>query len=95
MVQLITATREPLRFGLDTIAEDIMYGVSPRASIDLYRASKAKAFLENSDFVSPSHIASVLPAILRHRLILSYDARARGVNVADIISHIIAAIAIP
>jgi len=95
MVQLITATREPARFGLEDLSSEIMYGVSPRASIDLYKASKAKAFLDNSDFVAPSHIASVLPSILRHRIVLSYEARAKNVQVEDIIRKIIETVTIP
>ena len=87
MVQLITATRKTHK--------DIMFGASPRASIDLYKASKAKAFLRGNDFVSPSDIGSVLHAILRHRIVLSYEARAKGVEVDDIISSIIESIPIP
>jgi MoxR-like ATPase len=87
MVQLITETRK--------INKDIMFGASPRASIDLYKASKAKAFLRGNDFVSPADIGSVLHAILRHRIVLSYEARAKGVNVDDIISNVIESVPIP
>ena len=72
-----------------------MFGASPRASIDLYKASKAKAFLRGNDFVSPADIGSVLHAILRHRIVLSYEARAKGVNVDDIISNVIESVPIP
>jgi MoxR-like ATPase len=87
MVQLITETRK--------MNKDIMFGASPRASIDLYKASKAKAFLRGNDFVSPADIGSVLHAILRHRIVLSYEARAKGVNVDDIISNVIESVPIP
>jgi MoxR-like ATPase len=87
MIQLITATRKP--------HQDIMFGVSPRASIDLYKASKAKAFLRGNDFVTPADIGLVIYSVLRHRIVLSYEARARGVMVDDIISTIIETIPIP
>ncbi len=87
IIQLITATRKP--------HQDISFGVSPRASIDLYRASKAKAFLRGNDFVSPADIGFVIHSVLRHRIVLSYEARAKGVSVDEIISTIIEKIAIP
>lgn len=95
MVQLITATREPERFGLEDIKTSIMFGASPRASIDLYKASKAQAFLEGKDFVSPAHIASVVHKVLRHRIVLSYEARAKGIDADSIISSIVETLAIP
>jgi MoxR-like ATPase len=95
MVQLITATRKPSRFGLDDIATSIMFGASPRASIDLYKASKAQAFLKGKTFVSPSDIADVVHKVLRHRIVLSYEARAKGVTSDEIISTIIEMLPIP
>ena len=95
MVQLITATREPARFGLEIIAESIMFGASPRASIDLYKASRAQAFLKDKTFVSPSDIADVIHKVLRHRVVLSYEARAKGVNVDEVISTIVETLPIP
>ena len=95
MVQLITATREPARFGLENITESIMFGASPRASIDLYKASKAQAFLKGKTFVSPSDIADVIHQVLRHRIVLSYEARAKGIDADEIISTIVETLAIP
>ena len=95
MVQLITATREPARFGLENIVESIMFGASPRASIDLYKASRAQAFLKGKTFVSPSDIADVIHKVLRHRVVLSYEARAKGINVDTIISSIVETLPIP
>jgi MoxR-like ATPase len=88
IVQLIVATRE-------TQQEDILFGVSPRASIDLYKASKARAFLRGNDFVSPADIAYVIHNILRHRIVLSYEARAKGLTSDSIISHIVETLPIP
>jgi len=95
MVQLIAATREPARFGLESITDSIMFGASPRASIDLYKASKAQAFLKDKKFVSPSDIASVIHKVLRHRVVLSYEARAKGITANEIISQIIEVLPIP
>jgi MoxR-like ATPase len=95
MVQLIAATREPKRFGLESIAESIMFGASPRASIDLYKASRAQAFLKGKEFVSPSDIADVIHKVLRHRIVLSYEARAKGLNADEIISTIVETLPIP
>jgi MoxR-like ATPase len=95
MVQLIAATREPKRFGLESIAESIMFGASPRASIDLYKASRAQAFLKGKEFVSPSDIADVIHKVLRHRIVLSYEARAKGVTSDEVISNIVETLPIP
>ena len=94
MVELITATREPEKFNLN-ISQDLMYGASPRASIDLYKASRAKAFLRGNDFVSPADIGYVIHDVLRHRVVLSYEARAKGVTSDELISKIIETIHIP
>lgn len=95
MVQIIMATRDPERFGLEGIAENVMFGASPRASIDLYKAAKAKAFLRGNDFVSPADIGSVAHNVLRHRIVLSYEARAKGIDADAIISTIIETLPIP
>lgn len=95
MVQIISATRDPQKFGLENIAENIMFGASPRASIDLYKAAKAKAFLRGNDFVSPADIGYVIHNILRHRIVLSYEARAKGIHTDEIISEIIETLPIP
>ncbi len=87
MINLITATREP--------NEDIMYGASPRASIDLHRASRAKAFLRGKSFVTPADIGYVIHNILRHRVVLSYEARAKGITTDTIISKIVETLPIP
>jgi MoxR-like ATPase len=95
IINLISATRYPEKFGLQHIAEEIMFGVSPRASIDLYKAAKAKAFLNAKDFVGPSDIGYVVHDVLRHRIVLSYEARAKGVTTDEIISKIVETLPIP
>jgi MoxR-like ATPase len=95
IIDLVTATREPSRFALSSIEQSIMFGVSPRASIDLYKASKAKAYLRGNDFVTPTDIGLVVHDVFRHRIVLSYEARAKGIKVDEVISQIIEMIPLP
>ena len=95
IVQLVSATRDPSRFGLDTITGEIMYGVSPRASIDLYKAARAKAFLSGNDFITPADIGRVIHDVMRHRIVLSYEARAKGTTSDEIITQIVETVEIP
>ncbi len=95
IITLISATREPAKFGMDSLGTIIAFGASPRASIDLYKASKAKAFLRANTFVTPSDIGFVLYDVLRHRIVLSYEARAKGITSDEVISTILKNIPIP
>ena len=95
IVDLIFATREPKRFGLESIEKWIMYGASPRASIDLYKASRAQAYLRGKDFVSPVDIAYVAKEVLRHRIILSYEAEAEEITSDQVIDKVLETVAIP
>jgi len=95
IVSLVSATRNPQKFGLESVANDIMYGVSPRASIDLYKAARAKAFLRGNDYVSPADIGYVVHDVLRHRIVLSYEARAKGIQSDEIITKIVEAVPVP
>jgi len=95
IIQLISATRDPAKFGLANITQNIMFGFSPRASIDLYKAAKAKAFLRGNTFVTPADIGYVIHDVFRHRIVLSYEARAKGINADEIISKIVETLAIP
>jgi len=95
MLALIFATREPEKAGLEVLSEYVRFGVSPRGSIDLYKASKARAYLDGKDFVSPSDIANVAYGVLRHRMILSYTATSKGITADDIIRMILEKIPTP
>lgn len=95
IIQLISATRDPKSFGLENIDTCIMFGASPRASIDLYKAAKAKAFLRGKAFVSPADIGYVIHNVLRHRIVLSYEARAKGMRTDEVISTIVETLPIP
>ena len=94
LLQIILATRTPAAYGQD-LARWIEYGASPRASIALDRCARAKAWLDGRDFVDPGDIQDIAHDVLRHRLILSYEAEAEGVTTDDVISQLIARIAVP
>ncbi len=89
MLKLVFATREPEKYGLEEIAAYLDFGVSPRGSIDLYKASKARAYLDGKTFVTPADIARVAFPVLRHRMRLSYHAVSQGITADDIIRKIL------
>lgn len=95
MTKLIFATRNPKDYDLDEIAEYIEFGASPRASIDLYKASIATALIRGKDYVTPLDISYVLKGVLRHRLILNFKARANGITTDYIIEKILQKIKTP
>jgi len=93
IVDLVMATRHPGEFG-DKLGNWIDSGSSPRASIALHRTSRASAWLDGRDHVTPDDVRSVLHAIMRHRLIISYDALADQVTPDAIIDEIIRQVAV-
>ncbi len=95
ILKIIFATREPAKYGLEEIEQYIDYGASPRASIDLYKASKARAYLDGKEFVTPHDITRVAHDILRHRIVLKYQALSDGVTTDMVIKKIISTINIP
>ncbi len=95
IIELVSATREPKAYGLEELESYIEFGASPRASIDMYKASRAMAYLKGKDYVSPMEIAYIAKEILRHRIILSYEAQAEDVTTDEIIEKILAAVPIP
>ena len=94
ILEIIFATREPKVFGIE-IEDLIQYGASPRASIYLNQAVKAYAFLQGRGYVVPQDIKTVGPDILRHRVILSYEAEAEDLSSDDIIHKIFENIEVP
>ncbi len=94
LIQLIQATRNPAPYGED-LARWVQYGGSPRATIGLDRAAKAHAWLAGRDFVSPEDIQVMAPDVLRHRLILNYEAEADGVTTDQVINALLERVAIP
>jgi len=95
IVDIVCATREPLEYGLEEIKDYIQFGASPRATIDMFKAVKAMAFIRGNDFVSPVDIALVVKNILRHRIILSYEAEAMQITTDELIKKIMEIIEIP
>lgn len=94
IVQLVLATRNPARYGAD-IAGWVQFGASPRAGIGLARAAKVLAFLEGQDFVGPDHVQALAHDVLRHRVILSFQAEANGVTPDLFINELIARVPVP
>jgi MoxR-like ATPase len=94
LLQIVLATRSPAAYGTD-LASWLQYGASPRASIALDRCSRAKAWLSERDFVGPEDIQDMAFDVLRHRLILSYEAEAEGITTDYVIRELISRIAVP
>ena len=95
MMKIIFATREPERYGVDEIAKYLEYGASPRASINLYKAAKARAYLRGNDFVTPLDVADTVRGVLRHRMVLNYKAEAAGKTADDLITSIMQMVKVP
>lgn len=95
IIDIIDASRNPKDYALDDLVDIIHFGASPRATIDMFKAVKANAYLRGNDYVSPIDIAMILKNVLRHRIILTYEAMAKEINVDDVIQKILEKIAIP
>lgn len=94
IVQLIIATRQPERYDPD-LANWIEFGASPRATIALDKCARAHAWLMGRDFVGPDNIQAVFHNVLRHRLLLSYEAEAEGVNTNQVLDKIMQLVPVP
>jgi MoxR-like ATPase len=94
-VSLVLATREPERFNLGDLRELVSYGSSPRASLGLVAAGRALALLRGRTYVLPQDVFDVAPDILRHRLVLSYEALARDVSVDDVLARLLSTVPAP
>ena len=94
IVQLTQATRQPEYYNRE-LASWLEYGVSPRATIALDACARAHAFLNGQEYVTPDNIQTVLPDIFRHRLLLSYDAQAQGVDAEQVIKKILQVVPVP
>ena len=95
IVSLVLATRNPSEYGLKDLASLINFGASPRATIFLATASKSHAFLNKRGFVIPEDVRSVGRSILRHRIILTYEAEAEEITTEDIIQRIYESVPTP
>ena len=95
IINLVTATRDPKGNQLSSYAGMIEFGASPRASIFLNRAAKAFAFLQRRGYVVPHDIKSIGMDVLRHRVILTYEAEAENVTADDILKSLFDTIEVP
>ncbi len=94
LIDLVNATRRPDEYG-DPLAKWISVGASPRGGIGLDRAARATAWLAARDYVSPDDVRAVAHAVLRHRLILSYDANADGIRPDQVVDKLLEVVAVP
>jgi MoxR-like ATPase len=94
IVDLVQASRNPSAYDKD-LARWCRFGASPRASIALARCARARAWLDDEEFVAPHHIQAVAPAILRHRILLTFEAEAEGITTDDFLSRLLDMVAIP
>ena len=95
ITDIVFATREPESYNLTDIGDLIEYGASPRASIYLAMAGKAKAFIQGRGYVTPEDIRDIVWDILRHRIILTFEAEAEEVTTVNIIQRIIDTVEVP
>jgi MoxR-like ATPase len=94
IVQLVLATREPGRWD-PALAPMVSYGASPRATIGLDRCARARAWLDNRDYVSPDDVQAVIHDVMRHRVLLSYEAEADGVSVDQLVDRLVDRVPVP
>jgi len=95
LLDLVAATRDPARCGQAELTPLIDHGVSPRGSIFLAQAARARAFLRQRPYVVPDDVLAVAPLVLRHRLLLSYEAEAQGVTADELLQRLFDAVPAP
>jgi MoxR-like ATPase len=95
VVRLVLATRTPAEHGLSDVAGWVSYGASPRASLGIVAAARALALIRGRDYVLPQDVVDVSADVLRHRLVLSYDALADGVPVEHIVTRVLQTVPLP
>ena len=95
VIDLITATRKPGECGLGELSPLVEYGASPRASIWLTMAARAQAFLKGRGFVTPQDVKDIALDVLRHRVLLTYEAEAEEMTADDVVSKILASVPVP
>ena len=95
ILNLVFATRYPKEYKLDNLAPYILYGASPRASIFLTKAAKAYAFLQGRGYVTPEDVKEIGPDVLRHRILLTYEAEAENVTTENIIEKLFTTVEVP
>ena len=94
-VQLVHATRVAAEYGLPHVAARVAYGASPRASLGLVAAGRALALLRGRDYVLPQDVIAIAPEVLRHRVVLSYEALAEGIEADQVVEEVLRTIPVP
>ena len=94
-VSLTLATRDPAAYGLGELAPMISYGASPRSSLGLINAARALAIIRNRNYVLPQDVFDVAPEVMRHRIVLSYEALARDISADHVVAGILATVPAP
>ncbi len=95
IIDIVFATREPKAYGLDDLKGLLTFGASPRASISLTQAAKAHAFLRGRGYVTPEDVRSIGMDVMRHRIILSYEAEAENMTTEDVIRKVLNRVEVP
>jgi MoxR-like ATPase len=95
IVDVVFATREPAKHGLKDVAPLIEFGASPRATIALNLAARAHAFLRHRGYVTPEDVKAIGPDVLRHRLVLTYEADAEEVTSEQIVKRVFEVVEVP
>ena len=95
VVRVINATRRPAEVGLTDVAGWLSYGASPRATLGIVAAARALALVRGRDYVIPQDVVEMIPDVLRHRLVLSYDALADEVDADQVITRVLQTVGLP
>ena len=94
IVQLVVATRDPSPYS-ETVKRWVRFGASPRATIGLERCARAHAWMEGRDYVSPEDIQAMAHDVLRHRILLTFEAEAEGITTDHVVSELLNHVAVP
>jgi MoxR-like ATPase len=95
IVDLVRATRDPGLVGLTDLKPLVAFGGSPRASIALAQAARAHAFLRDRAYVIPEDVRALAPDVLRHRIVLTFEAEAEDVTTDEVVSRVLSAVKVP
>ena len=94
IVQIVSATRDPKKYGIE-LGKYIEWGASPRASIFMFVAAKARALMRGDTFVTPSHVKEVAHNVLRHRIILNYEGLGENIETDQVVTEILSKVPVP
>ena len=95
VLNIVFDTRNPTKHGLEDLSQLIQYGASPRATINLIRSAKARAFTEHRGYITPEDIRYIGADVLRHRVILTYEEEAEELTSEDVIQRLFEVVEVP